>query len=73
MGLRDWLRGIAGVGPGPAPLPPRHERREAARERAHDGGEPWNDADRHENEDGTRIVEDVAPGTIGAGGSRLSR
>jgi hypothetical protein len=71
MRLRDWLRGITGVGPAPAPMPPRHERREAARERAHEGGEGWTDADRHENKDGTRMVQDVVPGTPGAGGSRL--
>jgi hypothetical protein len=71
MGLRDWLRRLTGDGSASEPLAPRHERREAARKRRNRGGEPWNDGDRHENEDGTRLVEDVTPGTPGWGGSRL--
>ena len=70
MGLRDWLRRLAGKDTGSDPLPPRHERREAARERHAEGGDDWSDRDRHENPDGTRLVEDVTPGTPGWGGVR---
>ena len=70
MGIRDLLRRIGGTGDPAAPLPSRHERREAARERHAEGGSAWTDADRHLNEDGTREVADIAPGTPGWGGSR---
>ncbi|MFN8628757.1 MAG: hypothetical protein U0838_00070 [Chloroflexota bacterium] len=72
MGIRDWLRRIVN-GEDPAPVAPRRERREAAREREHRGGEPWNEHDRHENRDGLRELEDVTPRTLGSGGSRLGR
>ena len=51
-------------------LPPRHERREEARERHAAGGPGWSDADRHVNPDGAREVADVAPGTPGHPASR---
>lgn len=52
------------------PLPPRHERREAGRERHHESGEPaWSADDRHLGGEGRREVQDVTPGTPGAGGS----
>jgi hypothetical protein len=70
MGLPDLLRRIAGVGPPAEPLAPRHERREAVRERHASGGDAWEEQDRHENEDGTRMVEDITPRTPGWGGSR---
>ena len=73
MGIRDWLQRLAGPDPAPAPLPPRHERREAARERQHRGGEPWNEHDRHENDEGMVELEDITPRTPGWGGSRLGR
>jgi len=50
------------------PLASRRERREAARKRHHDTGEPlWTDADRHLGADGERWVADVTPGTPGSG------
>jgi hypothetical protein len=53
-----------------SPLEPRHERREAARRRHHETGEPpWTDEDRHLGPDGERSVADVAPGTPGHFGS----
>jgi hypothetical protein len=70
LGLRSWLRDFVGGSRPATPLPPRHQRREAARDRRAEGGPGWTDADRHENQDGTREVADVAPGTPGWGGSR---
>jgi hypothetical protein len=53
------------------PLAPRRERREAARRRHHETGEPpWTSHDRHLGADGERWVEDVAPGTPGSGLAR---
>jgi hypothetical protein len=52
------------------PLPPRRERREAARERHHETGEPaWSEPDRHEGPEGEREVQDIAPGLFGEGAS----
>ena len=52
-------------GPG-EPLPPRHERREAARERHHLTGQPaWSADDRHLGPDGPREVQDITPGFAG--------
>jgi hypothetical protein len=70
MRMPDWLRRTLGVSPAADPLPLRHDRREEVRDRHAAGGPAWSDEDRHENPDGTRIVEDIAPGTLGAGGSR---
>ncbi len=65
-----WLRRLLGEDPPSGALPPRHDRREAARDRHAAGGPAWSHEDRNENPDGTRVVEDIAPGTLGAGGSR---
>ena len=65
---------IAAIGAGDErvnELEPRHLRRERAREHHEATGEPiWPAAERHENRDGSREVQDVAPGTPGAGASR---
>ncbi len=66
----DWLRRLLGGDPSSTVLPPRHDRREAARDRHAAGGPAWSNEDRNENPDGAREVEDIAPGTIGAGGRR---
>jgi hypothetical protein len=66
--LRGFLTGRNGAG---GELAPRRERREAARERHRETGDPmWTDADRHLNGGGDRWVEDVAPGTPGSRGGR---
>ena len=70
MRMPLWLRRILGEDPSSDTLPPRHERRDAARDRHAAGGPAWSDEDRHENPDGAREVEDIAPGTLGAGGRR---
>jgi hypothetical protein len=70
MSLRDWLRRIASSDEPYVELPPRHERREEARERHAAGGPAWSDADRHVNPDAPREVADVAPGTPGHHASR---
>jgi hypothetical protein len=56
-----------------AKLPPRHERRQAARQRHYIDDKPaWTDEDRHLERLGIREVEDIAPGTPGyPGGRRL--
>ncbi len=73
MGIVERIRSFLSTdGTQTQHLAPRHERREEAREREHEGGEGWNEHDRHENEDGTRMVEDVTPRTPGSGGSRLA-
>jgi hypothetical protein len=60
--LLDWARGPR---PTPAP-PPRHERREAARERAHEtGSEPWQPSDRLDAPLDNVGGEDITPGTPG--------
>ena len=70
MSLLDRLRRLfTGWSPPAEPLPPRHERREAGRERHHESGEPpWTSDDRVAGE-GHREVQDVTPGTPGAGSS----
>lgn len=73
MGWRDWLRRLAASDEEPRELAPRHERREAARRRHEAGGPAWSPDDRHVNEDGVREVADIAPGTPGYGGSRLTK
>jgi hypothetical protein len=51
-------------------MPDRHERREAARRRHRQTGEPpWTSEDRHLGEPGERWVADVTPGTPGHDGS----
>jgi hypothetical protein len=58
----DWARGPR---PGPAP-PSRHERREAARERAHEtGGDDWLPSDRVDRPLDNVGGEDITPGTPG--------
>ena len=68
--LGVWLRALAGPADPPVELPPRHERREEARERHAEGGPDWSESDRHLNPDGEREVSDVAPGLPGYGPSR---
>ena len=52
------------------PLATRHERREAARSRHRETGEPlWTSEDRHLGPDGERWVADVTEGTLGDYGS----
>ncbi len=65
--LVDFLGGRGQASP---PLPNRHERREEARRRHREAGEPlWTDEDRHLGPDGEHAVADVAPGTPGHFGS----
>jgi hypothetical protein len=60
---------ISSRGPS-VPLVTRRERREAARRRHRDTGEPpWTSDDRHLGPDGERLVSDVSPGTPGHFGS----
>jgi hypothetical protein len=60
--LLDWVRGPRRA---PAP-PPRHERREAARDRAHEtGGEAWLPSDRGDRPLDNVGGEDITPGTPG--------
>jgi hypothetical protein len=70
MGIwRRLSRLISGSPPG-EPLAARRERREAARTRHHETGEPaWTAADRHPGPDGEQLVADVTPGTPGHFGS----
>jgi hypothetical protein len=70
MSVLDWLRRLGSSDAPYVELPPRHERREEARERHAAGGSGWSDADRHVNPDGPREVADVAPGTPGHAASR---
>jgi hypothetical protein len=75
MSIRERLaRLIAAIGaadPGTNRLEPRHARREHARDRHQETGDPlWPASERHENADGSREVQDVAPGTPGAPSSR---
>jgi hypothetical protein len=70
MCLRDWLRRLGASDEPFVDLPPRHERRDEARERQAAGGPGWSDPDRHINPDGPREVADVAPGTAGHPASR---
>ena len=70
MGIRTRLRSLISGGPPGEPLAARRERREAARARHHETGEPaWTEADRHPGPDGERPVADVTPGTPGHFGS----
>jgi hypothetical protein len=65
--LHDLLSGRSSAG---EPLRTRHERREAARQRHHETGEPlWTESDRHVGSSGEHPVADVAPGTPGHYGS----
>jgi hypothetical protein len=70
MGLRDWIRRLAAADVPHDELPPRHERREQARERRAAGGAAWSADDRHLNPDAPVEVADVAPGTPGHHSSR---
>ena len=69
--LRERILGRATF----TPLATRRERREAARRRHRDAGEPlWTAEDRHLGPEGERLVADVAPGTPGHPGSvRLTK
>jgi hypothetical protein len=70
MGVLSRLRAIITGERSSVSLEPRHERREAARQRHRETGEPpWTDEDRHVGPDGEREVADVAPGTPGHFGS----
>lgn len=70
MNVWNRLRALISGDTSSTPLATRHERREAARERHRDTGEPpWTSEDRHLNPDGDRSVADVAPGTPGHFGS----
>jgi hypothetical protein len=65
--FRDLVSGRSSAAP---PLPTRHERREAARRRHQETGEPlWTPDDRHLGPAGEQTVADVAPGTPGHFGS----
>jgi hypothetical protein len=65
--LRDLVTGRSPFGP---PLATRHARREAARRRHQETGEPpWTPEDRHLGPSGERWVADVTPGTPGHFGS----
>jgi hypothetical protein len=70
MGVWARVRAFLSGGARAVPLATRHERREAARKRHHETGEPaWTDDDRHLGPDGEHWVADVAPGTPGHFGS----
>jgi hypothetical protein len=70
MGLWTRLRALIAGRPSALPLAPRHDRREAARQRHHETGEPaWTESDRHPGPDGEHPVADVTPGTPGHFGS----
>jgi len=65
--FRDLLSGRSSAIP---PVPTRHQRREAARQRHQETGEPmWTKDDRHLGPAGEHTVADVAPGTPGHFGS----
>jgi cell wall assembly regulator SMI1 len=69
MSLWTRLRSLIAGRSAPS-LAPRHERREAARQRHHETGEPaWTAGDRHLGPDGEHVVADVTPGTPGHYGS----
>jgi hypothetical protein len=70
MSIRTRLRAFLAGREQTMPLASRHERREAARRRSHETGEPaWTDDDRHLGPDGEHWVADVSPGTPGHFGS----
>jgi hypothetical protein len=70
VGVQNWLRRIISSRGQALPLAARRERREAARRRHRDTGEPsWTSGDRHLGQDGERLVSDVSPGTPGHFGS----
>jgi hypothetical protein len=70
MGVLTWLRGLISGRTPSIPLEGRRERREAARQRHHETGEPaWTSDDRHLGPEGERWVSDVAEGTPGHYGS----
>jgi len=65
--FRDLVTGRSSAAPR---LATRHERREAARRRHQETGEPlWTPDDRHLGSGGEHVVADVAPGTPGHFGS----
>lgn len=70
MRIIDRLRAFLN-GPAPSPiLAPRHERRDAARERHRESDEPlWSADDAHLGEPGESWIADVTPGTPGHFGS----
>ena len=63
MSWTERLRAfVAGVPTPIDPLPPRHARREAARLRHEETGEPeWTESDRHLGPPGTCEVADLSP------------
>ena len=69
MSLLDRIKGlISGAAAAPEPEPaPRHERREAGRERNHETGEPaWEDSDRVDEPAGAgKRDPDAAPEILG--------
>lgn len=70
MTLRSRLREFLSGRSFGRPLASRHERREAARRRHHDTGEPpWSPEDRHLGPAGEVWVADVTPGLPGHYGS----
>lgn len=73
MGLRSAIRGaVTGIGGrrDDEPLPPRSERRKAARERHSLGGRAWTERDRHLDTGSRPSIADTAdPGVAGAVGT----
>ena len=70
MGFLTWLRRIGSAGRARVSLASRRERREAARRRHRETGEPaWTEADRHPGDPGDSVVADVTPGLPGHYGS----
>jgi hypothetical protein len=70
MAVWNRLRSFISGRKSSIPLATRRERREAARARHRNTGEPlWTSQDRHLGPDGERWVSDVSPGTPGHFGS----
>jgi len=57
--LSHWLSVLNGTA-APRELPPRAERRRAARQRHREGGPLWTNADRHLSSDGGPGIADTA-------------
>jgi hypothetical protein len=70
MDVWSLLRSLITRRGAPGSLAKRRERREAARQRHRETGEPtWTSVDRHLGPEGERAVADVSPGTPGHFGS----